>query len=320
MDEPSSDYDSPWKGALELWLESFLSMFFPDVHAAVDWTVPPEPQDSELAQLFPQDEAGRLHVDHLVKVRMRTGERCTLFLHIEVQGRDRGEFRRRMFGYRIRLHELTSERVESLALLTDSGGSGHLAHYREEGVLSGLSFWYPVARLRSFWPRWRELERSGEPICLIVLAHLASQRSRRNPGKRYNWKVRLARRILRAGLDPVTVEHLLRFVDWLLRLPRELQREYRLKRAELQEEIMGRPYVTQCEELIAAEAREKGRLEGRQEALVGALVDIVRARFGDEAHDVVIALQACADPDALRGWATLVAQDDLEVLRREIRG
>lgn len=184
MDEPFPDYDSPWKQALELWLESFLRIFYPDVWAAIDWSVPPEFLDSELAQLFSEDVAGRLHVDRLVKVRKKERASRPLILHIEVQGRDRRAFRRRVFGYRIRLAERYVEIIESLVLLTDASGSGHLARYRETGIRSGLDFWYPVARLADFWPRWRELETSGDPIALVVLARLASQRSRRNPGRR----------------------------------------------------------------------------------------------------------------------------------------
>lgn len=317
MDEPSSDYDSPWKQALDLWLDSFLALFFPEVHAAIDWSVPPEPQNSELAQFLPEDETGRLYVDHLVKGRLRSGVDCSLFLHIEIQGRDRKAFRRRMFGYRIRVHDHTGGPVESLVLLTEGGGSGHLAHHREEGILSGVAFWYPVARLAALWPRWRELERSGDPIALVVLAHLASQRSRKNPRMRYNWKVRLARRVLRAGHDEATAGHLLRFVDWLLRLPRELQDDFRLRRAVLKEEIMGRPYVTQCEELMMEEAREQGLAEG----VVSTLADVLLARFGRSADTAVQAVRGVTDVGRLQRLARVAAVcADVEEFRRALDG
>ncbi len=35
---PESDYDSPWKEALEKYFEPFMLFFFPVVHAAIDWT------------------------------------------------------------------------------------------------------------------------------------------------------------------------------------------------------------------------------------------------------------------------------------------
>jgi hypothetical protein len=36
----SSDYDSPWKEALDLSFEAFLALLFPEVHAQIDWSRP----------------------------------------------------------------------------------------------------------------------------------------------------------------------------------------------------------------------------------------------------------------------------------------
>jgi hypothetical protein len=33
-----NDFDSPWKEALSLYFEAFISLFFPDIHALVDWS------------------------------------------------------------------------------------------------------------------------------------------------------------------------------------------------------------------------------------------------------------------------------------------
>jgi len=35
---PPADYDSPWKEALVRYLPHFLALFFPDVHAQIDWS------------------------------------------------------------------------------------------------------------------------------------------------------------------------------------------------------------------------------------------------------------------------------------------
>ena len=35
---PSSDYDSPWKEALARYLPDALALFFPAVHAQIDWS------------------------------------------------------------------------------------------------------------------------------------------------------------------------------------------------------------------------------------------------------------------------------------------
>ena len=33
-----SDYDSPWKEALDVFFEAFLELFIPEAHADIDWS------------------------------------------------------------------------------------------------------------------------------------------------------------------------------------------------------------------------------------------------------------------------------------------
>jgi hypothetical protein len=37
MTTPPTDFDGPWKLALELYLVEFLAFFFPHAHADIDW-------------------------------------------------------------------------------------------------------------------------------------------------------------------------------------------------------------------------------------------------------------------------------------------
>jgi hypothetical protein len=46
-----SDYDSPWKEALEAYFPLFLAFFFPEVHTAIDWSRGYELLDKELQQV-----------------------------------------------------------------------------------------------------------------------------------------------------------------------------------------------------------------------------------------------------------------------------
>ena len=40
--QTGDDYDSPWKEALEDYLEPFLALFFPENHTNIDWSRVPE--------------------------------------------------------------------------------------------------------------------------------------------------------------------------------------------------------------------------------------------------------------------------------------
>lgn len=69
MAAPPTDYDSPWKEALEYYLPDFLRMFLPDLRAQIDWSYPPIFLDKEL-QAVTHDAANRRRIaDKLVLAR-----------------------------------------------------------------------------------------------------------------------------------------------------------------------------------------------------------------------------------------------------------
>ncbi len=37
MTNPNTDFDTPWKDVLEIYFEDFVSFFFPQAHAGIDW-------------------------------------------------------------------------------------------------------------------------------------------------------------------------------------------------------------------------------------------------------------------------------------------
>ncbi len=59
-----SDYDSPWKEALDTYFEQFLAFFFPQAHTAIDWNRGYEPLDKELQHVVREAEIGRRDVDN----------------------------------------------------------------------------------------------------------------------------------------------------------------------------------------------------------------------------------------------------------------
>ena len=69
----TEDFDSPWKDALDDFLEPFLALCFPKVHEGIDWSRAPEPLDKELQQIVREGEIGRRLVDKLFKVWRRQG-------------------------------------------------------------------------------------------------------------------------------------------------------------------------------------------------------------------------------------------------------
>ena len=63
-----TDFDSPWKEALDFYFQAFLALLFPAVYREIDWSRPYESLDKEFQQVVREAEMGRRYVDKLVKV------------------------------------------------------------------------------------------------------------------------------------------------------------------------------------------------------------------------------------------------------------
>jgi hypothetical protein len=76
-----TDYDSPWKEALERYLPQFLEFFFPEAHGDICWERGYEFLDKELQQVVRDAELGRRLADKLVKVWRTGGEEVWVLIH-----------------------------------------------------------------------------------------------------------------------------------------------------------------------------------------------------------------------------------------------
>jgi hypothetical protein len=101
------DYDSPWKEALELYFPAFLALFFPRIHADIDWSRGHVFLDKELQRLLPKGGRGRLYVDKLVKVWRPNGREAWVLIHVEVQTTREAAFPARLYGYNTRIRSPT---------------------------------------------------------------------------------------------------------------------------------------------------------------------------------------------------------------------
>jgi len=82
-----SEFDSPWKEALDRFLPLFLAFFFPEVHAAIDWSRGYESLDKELQQVARAGELGVRLADKLFRVWRRDGLEAWVLIHVPEPGR-----------------------------------------------------------------------------------------------------------------------------------------------------------------------------------------------------------------------------------------
>jgi hypothetical protein len=80
-----SDYDSPWKEALDVYFESFMELCFPAIHNDINWLKGYESLDVELKEVIRDAEIGNRLADKLVKVWLTSGQEVVMLVHVEIQ-------------------------------------------------------------------------------------------------------------------------------------------------------------------------------------------------------------------------------------------
>jgi hypothetical protein len=279
--------DSVWKEALDACFEPFLRFFFPAIHPAVDWGEKHAFLDKELQRLTPPGARGRRYADKLVQVRLRGEETTLLLVHVEVQGKLRKHFARRLFFLNCRISERYGLPVVTLVVLTGPGGKARISHELDLWGFE-LRFTAAAVRLHDYRGKEPELELERNPFALIVLAHLRRWKARTHRS-RLEAKIGLVRLLHEREYNREEIVHLFRFIDWLIRVPDELEREFAIWFTTYQEE-RAMPYVTSIERLAREEGRQEGRQEGREEGrwegleegLLEAVQTALELRFGRE--------------------------------------
>jgi hypothetical protein len=297
------DYDSPWKEALDIFVEAFLKLFFPEAHADIDWGRPYESLDKEFQRIAPEAEIGRRYVDKLVKVWLKSGEEQWVLIHIEVQMTDDADFPWRMYVYNCRIFVMYSREVASFAVLGDDNPTWRPSRfgYRRWGVKLELE--YPVVKLLDYAAKRHELEQSSNPFATVVLAHLDAQETRQDLGQRKDRKFRLVKGLLERGWEAQRVRQLFRLIDWLMELPKDFKVEFNAQiTAYNKEKHMA--FVSTFEEIAQLNAIEtvlEARFPGASSQLMSEIRQVVDAQHLTK---VLRAAVTVAGPDELRKqWA-----------------
>lgn len=289
------DLDSPWKEALDHYLEQAMALLFPVAHGDIDWRRGYESLDKELQAIVRESEQGKRLVDTLVKVWRRDGQEEWVLIHLEVQSQEESEFARRMFVYNYRVFDRYNRTVVSLAVLGDERPSWRPDQF-------GYSLWgcdvgihFPVVKLLDLAQDLAALEASANPFAVLVLAHLKSQATKKNPADRRAWKMRLVRGLFERGLQGEEIRRLFKYIDWMMTLPRELEDSFWQEVHDYEQEKR-MPYITSVERI----GMEKGLNQGRQEVYLEAIEFALDLKFGDQGLSLLPEIKAITDVERLR--------------------
>ncbi len=321
------DYDNPWKEVIERYFPEFLELLFPHIACQIDWSQGYKFQDKVLQKIAREAKEGNRYTDKLVEVYRLDGCKICVMIHIEVQSQEQPGFAVRMLVYNCRLRDYYQVPIVSLAVLADERLS-----WRPDRVHEGLwgcemTFTYPIAKLADYRERWDELEAATNPFALVVMAHLKTQETRHQQMERKRWKVLLIRMLYRKGYSKDNVVGLLRFLDWVMQLPKELDKVC-WDEVKASEEGKQMPYVMSIERISREDGLkqgwqqglEQGLERGKQQGLQQAIALGVKLRFGNNAQTqaLLTRIQHITDNDVLQklvqALETVASLEELQLL------
>ena len=304
METFNDNYDSPWKEAVEHYFPEFIEFYFPGAYAQIDWSKEHVFLDQELRAVVQDAELGKRFVDKLVRVTLLNGDEKWIYIHIEVQGTRQAEFAKRMFVYNYRIYDRYDKPVASMAVLADEHPNWR-PDYFSYGVLgSETSIRFPIAKLTDYHDKVNELLATDNSFAIVTATHILTQRTRKNDQERYQAKRLLVRLLYQRKWDKQRVIDLFGVIDWMMRLPEELEQQL-WQEIEIFEENEKMQYVTSVERIGIAKGRQEGRQEGLQEGLLKGEAKMLGLmlghRFG-ELSDTVVNRLRHASEDQLKEW------------------
>jgi hypothetical protein len=224
-----TDYDSPWKSVIELYFQDFLRFFFPAIEADIDWSKPIVFLDKELPKVVRDAETPKRYADKLVQVYRLNGEKALVICHIEVQGQWEGNFEARMYSYNYRLRDRYNCPVVSLAILADDSKKWRPNRFHDELWGCSTDFKFPIVKLVDYKKDWAVLEASRNPFAVVVMAHLKTKETHNKPEERKTWRYHLTTMLYDQGYSEQAILELHSFLDWLMDLPEELEKQFQIE-------------------------------------------------------------------------------------------
>lgn len=215
------DQDGLWKKVIGELFEDFMLFFSPELHEEVDFSVEAEFLQQEIFQQIIKEKTGRRSTDQLVKVRLKGGEEKWILIHVEVQSTNEKDFAKRMFQYFYRIYDRYDKEIVTLAIMTSPYNSESPTEFHYNYFGTELHYAYNNHKLIDYTNT--TLEQSDKLFSKIVLAAKYKNDTEHNAEKRYTFKEKLMREMIKNDrYSDLEVQAVIYFIDYLLRLPEDL--------------------------------------------------------------------------------------------------
>ena len=144
---------------------------------------------------------------------------------------------------------------------------------------------FPTAKLADFAGQEAELLRDDNVFALVTLAHLKTQATSHDMGRRFEEKWRLTQMLYQRGWEKQRILDLYHVIDWMMHLPEHLAKSL-WQNIEQFEEKMNMRYVSTVERFIIEREKQQGIEQGRKENQISSLTLLLTSRFGELSEQV----------------------------------
>ncbi len=236
----------------------------PLLHSLIDWRHGVEYLDNELQQIVPQSATGRQIVDKLVRVYLQNGAEQWILVHIEVQSQPDPFFEERMYAYNATAWLRYRRQVLSIAVLADTRRNWRPVRY--ERVLGNHRLVFEFVSLKIIDLDETELLADPEPAALLLVAFKRAAMTKSKAELRLQARVELLRLTVERGYNEEQTANLLGLLEWIMNLPKLLEREYERAIEEYKRET-GVRIVPRIVEMSLREGLEQGIEQGVQQGV-----------------------------------------------------
>ncbi len=298
--------DTAWKQVITSLFREFMEFFFPEIARDIDFSRPHQFLDKEFQQIQQESRTGRQIVDKLVQVFLKDGKEKWLLIHIEIQGHQIKNFAERMFIYNNRIYDAYRREVISLALLTDRNPSYRPNLFQIQRWGFRHIFEFPLVKIVDYISREEEIREEKNIFALGVRAYLKTLETEGDFTDRYRWKKQFLIRLYDVGLKYETISAMFRFIEWIMKLPKDLDQK-------LVDEIIEIEKEKKMSLLIMAEKKgfkegiQKGIRKGKREVLIKAILGMLEVKFNT------------IEPETIRSLRKIKSVEKLEQLLDEAK-
>jgi flagellar biosynthesis/type III secretory pathway protein FliH len=147
------------------------------------------------------------------------------------------------------------------------------------------------------------LEESRNPFATVVMAHLRVLESKNDLITLKRWKVSLIHHLYDIGYEEKDIIRLFRFIDWLIKLPEELENEFWIEIKQYEEERRMQ-YVTSVERIGIKkgieQGIEKGIEIGMKQGILSGIEFGMELKFGSESLQFMPEISKIEDINVLK--------------------